>query len=351
MTAPRTLIVRLDNLGDVLLAGPAVRAVAASGHRVTMLCGRHGSAAAMLLPAVENVLEFDAPWIDLDGHAVERIAIGRLVTRLRIGRFDQAIILTSFHQSALPTALLLRLAGVGVIAGNSEDFPGTLLDIRHHPSDEVHEVERNLGLVAQLGHRLPSADDAGLRIRRRWPRQSPPFEEPYVVVHPGASVPARAWAPASNRALVETLVDAGWAVAITGSAGETMLTAAVAASSRHRGRSLDLGGRTSLEQLVDIIDHAAVVVSPNTGVAHLAAATSTPVVSLYAATIPAQRWRPWRTAHILLGDQSVACRGCRARRCPVAGHPCLDSVGPAEVVEAIETLTASSPAILQAVGR
>ena len=46
----RVLIARQDNLGDVLLAGPAVRAVAASGAHVTMLCGPRGAAAAELLP-------------------------------------------------------------------------------------------------------------------------------------------------------------------------------------------------------------------------------------------------------------------------------------------------------------
>ena len=52
----RTLIVRLDNLGDVLLAGPAVRAVAASGRAVTLLCGPNGRAAADLLVGVHDGL-------------------------------------------------------------------------------------------------------------------------------------------------------------------------------------------------------------------------------------------------------------------------------------------------------
>ena len=67
----RVLVARLDNLGDVLLAGPAVRAVRASGAEVTMLCGPNGRAAAELLPGVDEILEFRAPWIDPDGHAVD----------------------------------------------------------------------------------------------------------------------------------------------------------------------------------------------------------------------------------------------------------------------------------------
>src|SRR3712207_7032811 len=49
---------------------------------------------------------------------------------------DEALVLTSFHQSALPVALLLRLAGVPTIAAYSDDYPGSLLDVRlHDPGD------------------------------------------------------------------------------------------------------------------------------------------------------------------------------------------------------------------------
>jgi ADP-heptose:LPS heptosyltransferase len=75
----------------------------------------------------------------------------------------------------------------------------------------------------------------------------------------------------------------------------------------------------------------------NTGPAHLAAAVGTPVVSLFAPTVPAVRWRPWRVPHELL-YVDVPCAGCRARTCPVPGHPCLAGVGVDEVVAAVERL-------------
>lgn len=58
------LVARMDSLGDVLMAGPAVRAVAAAHERVVMLAGPRGSEAARLLPGVDLVLEWQAPgWI------------------------------------------------------------------------------------------------------------------------------------------------------------------------------------------------------------------------------------------------------------------------------------------------
>ena len=75
------LVARLDNLGDVLLAGPAVRAVRASGADVTMLCGPNGRAAAELLPGVDDIIQFRAPWIDPDGHASTTTRSSALVER------------------------------------------------------------------------------------------------------------------------------------------------------------------------------------------------------------------------------------------------------------------------------
>ena len=63
MTRGGILAVRQDSLGDVLLAGPAIRALAASGP-VTLLCGERGAAAAGLLPGVEETIVWTAPWID-----------------------------------------------------------------------------------------------------------------------------------------------------------------------------------------------------------------------------------------------------------------------------------------------
>jgi ADP-heptose:LPS heptosyltransferase len=83
----------------------------------------------------------------------------------------------------------------------------------------------------------------------------------------------------------------------------------------------------------------------NTGPAHLAAAVGTPVVSLYAPTVPAVRWRPWGVPHVLLGDQEIACAGCRARVCPYEGHPCLGAVSVDEVVAAVEALAPTREAV------
>jgi ADP-heptose:LPS heptosyltransferase len=326
----QALVVRLDSQGDVLLAGPAIRAVAAGARKVTLLCGPRGLAAAELLPGVDELVCFHAPWIDPEPGPVKPAVVDALVRDLGDREIEEALVLTSFHQSALPTALLLRLAGIPVVAAVSEDYPGSLLDVRHRVSDDLHEVERALSLVGTLGFRLPPGDDGRLAVRAS-PGPSPAAS--YVVVHPGASMSSRAPSPAWSARLVGALTTAGRRVLVTGASSERALTAKVAGA-----EGIDLGGETTFAELAAVLAGADCLVVGNTGPAHLAAAVGTPVVSLFAPVVPALRWRPWGVPHVLLGDQDAACRDSRARVCPVADHPCLDGIPHAAVVAAVDEL-------------
>jgi ADP-heptose:LPS heptosyltransferase len=329
----RTLVVRLDSAGDVLLAGPAVRAVAAASEYTVMLCGSRGEEAARLLPGVDDVLTHDAPWVGFDPPAADSGRTSALIGEIGTHRFDRALILASFHQSPLPAALLLKLAGVPWVAADSEHYPGSLLDLRHQRAPHRHEAEAALDLAEAAGFRLPPGDDGALRVLP--PPDTLPLTGPgpYVVVHPGAAVPARAWSPDRAAAAVAALDAAGHRVVVTGGPGEKELTAAVAGD-----HALDLGGRTGLTELAGVLAGAGAAVVGNTGPSHLAAAVGTPLVCLFAPVVPVERWRPYRVPHVLLGRQDAPCAGSRARTCPVPGHPCLDTVHDDEVLRAVAAL-------------
>jgi ADP-heptose:LPS heptosyltransferase len=336
MRRPRILAVRADSLGDVLLSGPAVRALAVDG-AVTVLASPIGAPAARALIGVDEVMTTALPWIVSDPSPVRRVAIDALVDAVALRAFDEAVIFTSFHQSPLPLALVLRMAGVGRIGAISVDYPGSLLDVRHHVDDALHEVERAQSLAAACGHPALPGDDGALAIRLDGdPPPLPwPDGEPFVVVHPGASVPARAWDATRARRLVELLARASRNVVVTGRPRERALAEFVAPRSP---KVAVLAGDTDFAGLAALLSRAAVVVSGNTGPMHLAAAVGTPVVAVFAPTVPASRWRPWGVRHRLLGDQAIACAGCRARVCPVPGHPCLSTVGPEMVLAAVREL-------------
>ncbi|WP_044388584.1 glycosyltransferase family 9 protein [Streptomyces cyaneogriseus] len=327
-TVRRAVVTRLDSFGDVLLAGPAVRAVAARAEHVTLLCGPRGAPAARLLPGVDEVLVWDAPWGGFDPPAVDRAGIDALADRIDA---DTGLILTSFHQSPLPTALVLRLAGVGYLAADSVDYPGSLLDLRHRRAPHAHEAEAALELAEAAG--FPRPDDGRLRVLEPPATTELTGPGPYVVLHPGASVPARAWSPERCAEAVRELTAAGHRVVVTGGPGERALTARVAGE-----HALDLGGRTAAPELAGVLAGAGAVVTGNTAPAHLAAAVGTPVVSLFAPVVPAERWRPYGVPYVLLGDQDAPCADSRARECPVPGHPCLNSVTGTDVAAAVDKL-------------
>ncbi|MGL5859283.1 MAG: glycosyltransferase family 9 protein [Angustibacter sp.] len=385
---PRSLVVRWDSDGDVLLAGPAVRAVAAGSSSVTLLVSPAGAQAAALLPDVDEVLVHPCPWSGYQPPPVDPGQLLGLVAALRgndsdawptndadaaggnqpealrgdaLGpgaRFDVAVVLTSDHQSPLPTALLLRLAGVPRVIASSHDYPGSLLDVRHPPGGP-HEVQRNLSLVATAGFAGRPGDD-GLAVRGPLPALPGDLRASrgrYVVLHPNASVPARGLTPAHAATLAAALRDAGHPVVVTGSTQDHLATRLVPFSDatplqhptpqdpapqdpdKQDPAVHDLVGRTDYRELAAVLAEAACVVTVNTGPAHLAAAVGTPVVSLFAPVVPAAAWRPWRVRHVLLGDQHAECAGSRARSCPTPGHPCLGQVGPARVVAAVRQLT------------
>jgi ADP-heptose:LPS heptosyltransferase len=332
----RTLVARLDAAGDVLLAGPAVRAAAAGSDHVTLLAGPRGAAAAELLPGVDDVLVWACPWIEPAPAPVRRAETAALVDELAAHEFDRALVLTSFHQSPLPTALLLRLAGVPWVGAISEDYPGSLLDLRHRVDDDLPEAERALSLALAAGFSLPDSDDGRLAVRRPLPDVSGLLggRRP-VALHPGTSVPARAWPPDRFHELARALTDQGMDVVVTGAPAERALTRRVASGTP----ALDLGGRTTLPELAAVLESADVVVAGNTGPAHLAAAVGTPIVSLFAPTVPSVRWAPYRVPTVLLGDQHAPCRDTRATVCPIEGHPCLASVSTDDVIEAVQQLS------------
>jgi ADP-heptose:LPS heptosyltransferase len=328
------LVARLDSAGDVLITGPAVRAVAAAHDRVVMLAGPRGRAAAELLPGVDEIIEWQAPWVDFDSPELTADHVAALVKQFRDVAVDRAFVFTSFHQSPLPLALLCRMAGVAWVGAVCEDYPGTLLDLRHHVEDGVPEPLRALSLAEAGGCLLPDGDDGALRIRQAGAMPEDVArrvgDEPFVVFHPGAAVPARRPSAARSASMVAALRATGYRVVVTGGSSERELTAEVAA-----GRAVDLGGRTDLAELAAVFAAARVVVAPNTGPAHLAAAVGTPVVSLFAPVVPASQWSPYGAAMTLLGDQNAPCRATRARQCPVAGHPCLDGITDAALVAAV----------------
>lgn len=351
--ARRILLVRLDSLGDVILMTPAFRAIKAGqpAASLTLLTSPVGAQIAGLDPDLDAVLTYASPltdpWLEAPHDPAREL---RLVDTLRAGEFDGAIIFTSYRQSPLPAALLCYLAGIPLRLGATDDGAGSLLTTRHHwPQGLYHEVERGLNLVAAVGFRSPdSAPDLVLRVpaaarrrvRERLAAAGLQPSRPLIVVHPGCSMPARTYSWQRFAAVADLLVERlGAQVVLTGTAAEKPLVRRILAHARKP--AWDWSGDGGLAELAGLIEIADLLISSNTGPAHVAAAVKTPVVVLFAWTNPPEQWRPWRVQQRLL-NRPVPCRLCYQRICP-REHECLD-VSPVQVVEAAAALLAQAPA-------
>ena len=330
----RVLAVRQDNNGDVLLTGPALRAIAASAD-VTLLCGPGGEGAARLLPEICEVIVSRAEWIEGNPRPLDIAATNAFVGRIAAKRFDRAVIFTSFHQSPLPMALLLRLASVPWVGAIGVDYPGSLLDLRAQVDDDLHEVERGLALARACGFALPADDDAALRCNALPATERFVGREPYVVVQPGATVKARAWSPARMRGIVAAMSIEGVRVVVVGDANELELARYVIGDAN----AVNLAGRTTFAEFAAIVRDARALLVGNTSGIHIAAAVGTPVVSIFAPTIPVRRFAPWRVRHEILGDQTIACAGCRARSCPVPDQPCIGGIRDEDVLASLRRVS------------
>ena len=353
--ARNVLCIRLDTIGDVLMTGPAIRAVreARPDRRVTVLTSSAGAAAARLLPGVDDVLVYDAPWMK---PAPDRRPEHEVAGELRARNFDAGVIFTVYSQSALPAAFLCRLAGIRLRLAHCRENPyGLLTDwVREVEPEQTirHEVERQLALVAAVGC-VPADDRMRIDIA---PAALDSVEQllmvsgldrgrPWCVVHPGASAPSRRYPPAGFAAAADELVvrDA-WQVVFAGGADDVDLVESI--RRMMIAPSVSVAGKLDLPELTALISLSPLLIANNSGPAHLASATGTPVVDLYALTNP--QHQPWRVpAQVLSHD--VPCAWCYASVCPQGHQDCLRLVSPARVADAARSLYAetrvASPAL------
>jgi len=145
---------------------------------------------------------------------------------------------------------------------------------------------------------------------------------------------SRRWAPERFGVVGDALARMGLNVVLTGTEAESPLTRHVA--SLMDEPSIDLAGATGVQELGAVIADARLLVSNDTGVSHIAAATRTPSV-IIASGSDVERWAPedGNLHRVLWHD--VACRPCSHDACPV-GHVCAEAISPEQVIETAEAL-------------
>jgi lipopolysaccharide heptosyltransferase II len=347
--AGNVLCVRLDALGDVLMTTPALRALKQSqpGRRLTLLTSSIAAALTPLVPEIDDCIVYDAPWMKASAPRIDSRPDFAAMEQLRRGCFDAAVIFTVFSQNPLPAALMCLLADIPRRLAHCRENPYRLLtDWVREPEPEQfirHEVRRQLDLVAAIDCRT-----ANERLSLRVPAEAVQHVQgilgelgltngrPWILIHPGASAPSRRYPPQRFAEAAELLASRhNLPIVFSGSGSERELIESIRAAMRSASHSL--AGRISLAELAALVARAPVLISNNTGPAHIAAAVGTAVVDLYAQTNP--QHTPWLTRHRLL-YHDVHCKNCFKSVCPEGHHDCLARVPPEAVARAaLELLT------------
>src|SRR5579885_1567096 len=319
------LCIRPDNLGDVIMMTPVFRSLKESlpGIKVTLLTSSVGGKVTPFIRDIDDSIIYDAPWIERETKP-EHLSFSRrressslqrfskdvfpLVNTLQEKQFDAAILLTNYSQNPLPLAFLAYLSGIPKILGYCRELPNHLMNYWVPDTEPftfpVHGVRRQLRLLAKIGVQTTS-DHLSLQINEKTPRKVEKkllareinLEKPFLVMHPGVSLKRRQY---PNELFIEAgkklTTELPYQILLTGTDNETTLTEYV---QKQLGNSaFSLAGELSLEEFISLIGLADVVISNNTAVVHIAAATGTPIVDLYARSNPEHT--PWKVKNRVL---------------------------------------------------
>lgn len=326
------LVMRLDNIGDVIMTSSTLKALRETlpESKITLMASPSGALTAPLLPWVDEVLPWRVLWQDLGALNFNPAREWKLIETLKVHQFDAAIILTSFSQSPHPAGLICALAGIPLRLGESkeQDF-GTLTHSIPALPDSIHQVDRNLHLVESIGVKVLDRHLA-LHIPKAFNCPSD-----YILLNPWTSCQSRNYSLDRFADAALTLSQkTGYPVVLTGV--EKDRAKAQPLLKKLGDCAIDQIGKTTLSELTALIANAKLVLTNNTSVMHIADATETPQVILFAGTEQESQWKPRHSQNRLLRRPTV-CSPCYAMTCPYELQ-CLDIPATAIVEASLELL-------------
>jgi heptosyltransferase I len=329
----RILILRSSSLGDICHTFPAVQRLreAMPGASLTWLVNEEYQPLVEGTAAVDSVLSFDRSSFREPRSWLRGLGRGRRVLKAIRGRRFHIVL---DFQGLLRSALIAWSSKAPIRIGRAEGREGTFFYSQRHRSTRPmeHPSWRSLRLLESLGVPLswpksPLTIDAEVqaRIDEKLAREG--LDGP-VVIAPGARWESKSWPKDSWQGLIDELK--GQPLLLLGGPPEQALARELCKSSQARSWV----GQTRLLDLAATLNRAALVIAGDSGPLHLAAALGRPVVGLYGSTV----WRrtyPLGSRNVLIKRAGLECLECRARICPVAGHPCMTELDPKIVAAAV----------------
>ena len=318
-------------VGDMVMAHSLVPGLVKEGAEVDFLAPAATASLATRMPGVAAVHRIETEHGRL-GLAVRRAAAASLKP---LG-FEQAIVLPNSFKSALTPAL----AGIPRRSGFLGEWRfGLLNDRRVLHKERLPRMVDRFGALADVAPATPRlrADVEAQRLLLA--RHNLATSQPVVALCPGADYgAAKRWPVEHFGKLARRCADAGAEVWVFGGVNDAPAAAAIAAASS----AIDLAGRTSLLDAVDLLAAASAVVCNDSGLMHVAAALDVPLVALYGSTSPT--FTPPLSQRTEIVERQLDCRPCFQRECPLGHLACLRDIPAAPVFDALQRLGAFAAA-------
>ena len=335
----RTLLIAPAWVGDMVMAEPLVRLLHTQQPETELHVAAPKSTLSLALRMDHVASTHDWPF----AHGAFNLALRwRTANTLRRLHFERVLVLPNSWKSAL----VPFLAGIPQRIGFAgEARYGLLNDARQLRATELPMmVQRFLALGWPASAPNPSAavpqlkPDAGqsARLRRAWAGDG---TARVLALCPGAEFGASTRWPAQHFAdVAATFMARGWQVWLFGADKDVQAGAEIADSiAQAPGHMLvNLIGRTSLLDAIDLLACADAVVSNDSGLMHVAAALGRPVVGVFGST--SERFTPPLGAHTRTIGLAVSCRPCFERTCRFGHYDCLRKLAPVQVLAKLDQL-------------
>jgi ADP-heptose:LPS heptosyltransferase len=301
----RILLLRLERIGDLLMALPAIADVRSSAPdaAIDLVVGSWNAELARAIDRVTRVETLDAAWLGREGEGLGLAALVRAARRWRIARYDLAI---NFEPD-IRTNLLAASSGATWTAGYRSGGGGALLDVALEYDRGMHTTDNARRLVATVLGRTraglhprdsdrdarPQSETASIivlptEVRANATNLLRDSRRPLVGLHVSGGRAIKQWEPERFAAVARRLIEStGATVVLTGSDADRSLVNTVA-QTLPSSQAIDVAGHLDLLTLAAILERLDLLITGDTGPMHLAAAVATPIVAVFGPSDPAR---------------------------------------------------------------